>query len=186
MINIKFDDRKIQDKKIIELSNAVIKIVQDATNIPEVFVYADSPRIKIGVAPIEIFVEMSASKVPDKEELFEEIKDLDVMMAPVGGGGLLSGTALAAKYFSPKTKVIAGEPAGSDDAYRSMQSGKIEQAQSQTIADGLLTTLGDKTFPIIKELVSEVIVCSHFFRKLAVVASDIYSYKIYFSPNPMG
>ncbi|OGZ11484.1 MAG: hypothetical protein A3D67_03745 [Candidatus Lloydbacteria bacterium RIFCSPHIGHO2_02_FULL_51_22] len=75
MINIKFDDRKIQDKKIIELSNAVIKIVQDATNIPEVFVYADSPRIKIGVAPIEIFVEMSASKVPDKEELFEEIKN---------------------------------------------------------------------------------------------------------------
>lgn len=91
------------------------------------------------------------------KELFEEIKDLDVIMAPVGGGGLLSGTALTAKYFSPKTKVIAGEPAGSDDAYRSMQSGKIEQAQSQTIADGLLTTLGDKTFPIIKELVSEVI-----------------------------
>lgn len=94
------------------------------------------------------------------KELFEEIKDLDVMMAPVGGGGLLSGTALAAKYFSPKTKVFAGEPAGSDDAYRSMQSGKIEQAQSQTIADGLLTTLGDKTFPIIKELVSEVITVS--------------------------
>ena len=58
------------------------------------------------------------------KELFEEVKDLDVIMAPVGGGGLLSGTALATKYFSPKTSVIAGEPEGADDAYRSMQSGK--------------------------------------------------------------
>ncbi len=90
-------------------------------------------------------------------ELFEEVPHLDVILAPVGGGGLLSGTAVATHYFSPGTIVIAGEPAGSDDAYRSMKSGKIEQAQSQTIADGLLTTLGDKTFPIIKELVSEVI-----------------------------
>jgi len=104
--------------------------------------------------------EVIAGQATAAKELFERIKDLDVIMAPVGGGGLLSGTALAAKYFSPKTKVIAGEPAGSDDAYRSMQSGKIEQAQSQTIADGLLTTLGDKTFPIIRELVSEVITVS--------------------------
>lgn len=104
--------------------------------------------------------EVIAGQATAAKELFEKVKDLDIIMAPVGGGGLLSGTALAAKYFSPKTKVIAGEPAGSDDAYRSMQSGKIEQAQSQTIADGLLTTLGDKTFPIIRELVSEVITVS--------------------------
>ena len=91
------------------------------------------------------------------KELFEQAGPLDVVVAPVGGGGLLSGTALAAKFFSPQTTVIAGEPAGSDDAYRSMQSGKIEPAQSNTIADGLLTTLGDKTFPIIYENVKEVI-----------------------------
>ena len=91
------------------------------------------------------------------KELFEQTDTLDIVLAPVGGGGLLSGTALAAKYFSPSTAVIAGEPAGSDDAYRSMQSGKIEPAQSNTIADGLLTTLGDKTFPIIYENVKEVI-----------------------------
>lgn len=91
------------------------------------------------------------------KELIEEVTDLDFMIAPVGGGGLLSGTLMAAKYFSPKTKVIAGEPAGADDAYRSMQSGKIEQSQSNTIADGLLTTLGDKTFPIIHENVERVI-----------------------------
>lgn len=89
-------------------------------------------------------------------EIFEEGKP-DYLLAPVGGGGLLSGTALAAKYFSPTTTVIAGEPAGSDDAFRSIQSGKIEQAQSQTIADGLLTTLGNKTFPIIYDNVKEVL-----------------------------
>jgi threonine dehydratase len=90
-------------------------------------------------------------------ELFEEIKNLDFIVTPVGGGGLLSGTSLAAKFFSPNTKVIAGEPAGADDAFRSMQSGKIEQSQSNTIADGLLTSLGDKTFPIIHENVKEII-----------------------------
>lgn len=91
------------------------------------------------------------------KEFFEDAPALDIILAPVGGGGLLSGTALAAHYFSPGTLVMAGEPAGSDDAYRSMQSGKIESAQSQTIADGLLTTLGDKTFPIIRERVKEII-----------------------------
>jgi threonine dehydratase len=90
-------------------------------------------------------------------ELFEEVKNLDFIVTPVGGGGLLSGTSLATKFFSPNTKVIAGEPAGADDAFRSMQSGKIEQSQSNTIADGLLTSLGDKTFPIIHENVKEII-----------------------------
>lgn len=91
------------------------------------------------------------------KELFEEIDNPEYLIAPVGGGGLLSGTLLAAKFFSPQTKVIAGEPEGADDAYRSMQSGKIEPSQSNTIADGLLTTLGDKTFPIIKDHVERVI-----------------------------
>ena len=75
MINVKFDDSKINDQKITELSHALIKIVQDATGIPEVFVYADSPRIKIDVAPIEVFIEMSAHKVQDKEILFEKIRN---------------------------------------------------------------------------------------------------------------
>lgn len=90
-------------------------------------------------------------------ELFDTAGDLDFILTPVGGGGLLCGTLLATKYFSPKTKVIAGEPAGADDTYRSLQSGKIEPSQADTIADGLLTSLGDKTFPIIKEMVTEVI-----------------------------
>jgi threonine dehydratase len=82
---------------------------------------------------------------------------LDGILTPVGGGGLLSGTALAARYFASKTVVIAGEPAGADDAYRSMQSGAIEASQANSVADGLLTSLGDKTFPIIKENVERVI-----------------------------
>jgi threonine dehydratase len=101
--------------------------------------------------------EVIAGQATAAKELFEEVGHLDIIMAPVGGGGLLSGTALAAKYFSPKTIVIAAEPEGSDDAYRSLKSGKIEQAQSNTIADGLLTSLGDKTFPIIQENVKEII-----------------------------
>ncbi|MBL7872998.1 MAG: threonine/serine dehydratase [Cyclobacteriaceae bacterium] len=117
---------------------------------------------KTGATEIHPFnnYEVIAGQATAPVELFEEIKNLDVILVPVGGGGLLSGTALAAAYFSPTTKVIAGEPEGSDDAYRSMKSGKIEPAQSQSIADGLLTTLGNKTFPIIHELVSEVITAS--------------------------
>jgi threonine dehydratase len=114
---------------------------------------------KTGATEIHPFnnYEVIAGQATAAKELFEEVGQLDVVMAPVGGGGLLSGTALAAKYFSPETMVIAGEPSGSDDAYRSMKSGRIEQAQSKTIADGLLTTLGDKTFPIIHQNVSEII-----------------------------
>lgn len=117
---------------------------------------------KTGATEIHPFnnFDVMAGQATTTVELLSEVKDLDVIMVPVGGGGLLSGTALAAKYFSPTTKVIAGEPAGSDDAFRSMQSGKIEPAQSQSIADGLLTSLGDNTFPIIHELVSEVITVS--------------------------
>ncbi len=114
---------------------------------------------KTGATEIHPFnnYEVIAGQATAAKELFEETKKLDYIIAPVGGGGLLSGTALATKYFSPTTQVIAGEPAGSDDAFRSLKSGKIEQAQSQSIADGLLTTLGDKTFSIIKGLVQEVI-----------------------------
>jgi threonine dehydratase len=91
------------------------------------------------------------------KELIEDIANLDFILSPVGGGGLLSGTLLATKFFSPTTKVIAGEPAGADDAFRSIQSGKIEASQANTIADGLLTSLGDKTFPIIQDQVEKII-----------------------------
>ena len=91
------------------------------------------------------------------KEMIEDIRGLDILVCPVGGGGLLSGTALAAKYFSPETRVIGAEPAGADDAFRSLKSGKIEPATINSIADGLLATLGEKTFSIIRAEVKEII-----------------------------
>ncbi len=91
-------------------------------------------------------------------ELLEEHPNLDYIFTPVGGGGLIAGTALAAKYFSKNCKVIGGEPMNADDAYRSLQSGKIEFNEgTNTIADGLRTFLGDRNFPIIKEEVEKII-----------------------------
>jgi len=91
-------------------------------------------------------------------ELLEEQPELDYIFVPVGGGGLIAGTALAANYFSDKCKVIGGEPKNVDDAYRSLLSGKIEYNQdTNTIADGLRTNLGDRNFPIIKEHVERII-----------------------------
>ncbi len=94
-------------------------------------------------------------------ELIEEIKDLDIILAPVGGGGLLSGTALSAFYFSPGTRVIAAEPEQADDARRSFVSKAfVESVNPQTIADGLRTSLGSLTFPIIREHVSDIVTVS--------------------------
>ncbi len=94
-------------------------------------------------------------------ELIEQAGELQVIMAPVGGGGLLSGTALAAHYLLPNADVIAGEPEGAADAVLSFKSGKIEKAPYiKTIADGLLTNLGDKTLEIIRTYVKDIITVS--------------------------
>ena len=91
-------------------------------------------------------------------ELLEEVSPLDYIFVPVGGGGLISGTALAAHYFGGDCKVVGGEPFEADDAYRSFHSGVIESNTStNTIADGLKTVLGDKTFPIIRQYVDDII-----------------------------
>ena len=94
-------------------------------------------------------------------ELLEEYPDLDVIMTPVGGGGLLSGTAITAKGLAPHIRVIAAEPEMADDAYRSLQAGNIIPSENpKTIADGLLTSLGDKTFPIIQQHVERIVTVS--------------------------
>ena len=91
-------------------------------------------------------------------ELISEVPNLEVIMVPVGGGGLLSGTALATHYLLPNAEVIAGEPEGAADAILSFKSGKIEQAPYiKTIADGLLTNLGDKTLEITRMYVKDII-----------------------------
>lgn len=91
------------------------------------------------------------------KELIEETGAPDLMMAPVGGGGLLSGTALSAKTMLPGVRVVAAEPAGADDAFRSFYSQTlIPSVAPRTIADGLLTSLGSLTFPIILNEVDQI------------------------------
>ena len=91
-------------------------------------------------------------------ELFEDHPKLDYIVGPIGGGGLLAGTALSAYHFGTNCKTIGGEPMEVDDAYRSLQTGKIEKNSStNTIADGLRTHLGDINFPILQKYVQEII-----------------------------
>lgn len=138
-----FEGEIFECEPTLEARESTLKNVIDKTGATEIHPFNDYKVI--------------AGQATSAKELFEEIPNLDFVIVPVGGGGLLSGTSLSAKYFSPNTVVIAAEPTGSDDTYRSLQSGKIEKAQSNTIADGLLTTLGDKTFPIIRGHVSKII-----------------------------
>jgi threonine dehydratase len=94
-------------------------------------------------------------------ELLEEIPDLDVLMAPVGGGGLLSGTALAAAGLAEGVRTVGAEPKAVDDAYRSLRDGRIHPpTNAETVADGLRTFLGDVNFPIIQQQVSEIVTVS--------------------------
>lgn len=94
-------------------------------------------------------------------ELLEDVPDLDVILAPVGGGGLLSGTAIAATELKPGIRVIGGEPEMADDAYRSKQAGEIiPSVNPKTVADGLLTSLGTLTFPVIRERVDQIVTVS--------------------------
>jgi threonine dehydratase len=94
-------------------------------------------------------------------ELLADFPDLDVIITPVGGGGLLSGTSIAAKGVKPSIRVIAGEPEMADDAFRSMQAGVIIPSENpKTIADGLLTSLGSLTFPIIQENAEQIVTVS--------------------------
>ena len=90
-------------------------------------------------------------------ELLEEVPDLDVVMTPVGGGGLLSGSALATSAVAPGVRVIAAEPKGADDAARSLAAGMIIPSENpDTVADGLLTSLGRRNFPIIRKHVAAI------------------------------
>lgn len=94
-------------------------------------------------------------------ELCEDISDMDTVMTPVGGGGLLGGTALAVSALSPNTQIIGAEPEQADDAYRSFHAGRIIPADDPvTIADGLRTSLGSLTFPIIRKRVKDILTVS--------------------------
>jgi threonine dehydratase len=94
-------------------------------------------------------------------ELLEEVPDLDLVLTPIGGGGLTSGSALAVRGASTTTELIAVEPAGADDAHRSLRARRlIPQTDPRTIADGLLTSLSDRTFRLIQAHVRDIVTVS--------------------------
>jgi threonine dehydratase len=94
-------------------------------------------------------------------ELIEDVPDLDLVMCPIGGGGLLSGTAVAAKSMRPNIKVIAAEPANADDAAQSFRAGRVIHTEKKfTIADGLRTNVGEPNFAIIKRYVDDIVTVS--------------------------
>jgi threonine dehydratase len=94
-------------------------------------------------------------------ELLEDQPSIDLVLCPIGGGGLISGTAVAAKGMKPGIRIVGVEPAGADDAFRSFHGGvRVPMLNPQTIADGLRGALGDRTFPIIREYVDDVVTVS--------------------------
>jgi len=95
------------------------------------------------------------------QEMFEQVPELDLLVAPVGGGGLISGTALAARAFAPRVRVIGAEPTGADDAHRSLRAGHLlENDQVDTIADGLRGRLSELTFGVIRREVEDIVTVS--------------------------
>jgi len=111
------------------------------------------------IHPYNYYQTICGQATAAKELIEDTIEKLDFIVAPVGGGGLISGTALAAHYFSTGTKVIAAEPLNANDAFLSLKAGRIIPAPEKpsTIADGLLTSLGTLTFPIIQQYVDSII-----------------------------
>jgi threonine dehydratase len=94
-------------------------------------------------------------------ELLEDVSDVDLVLCPVGGGGLLCGTAVAAKTMRPKIKVVAAEPENADDAAQSFRAGRLIRTEKKfTIADGLRTNVGEPNFAIIQRYVDDIVTVS--------------------------
>ena len=150
-----------------------VKVVATEGYGAEVVFCSSSPRDREGVAQVlvERFgytlihpsndLEIIAGAGTVAFEFLKEVGELDIVFCPVGGGGLLSGTAIAAKGLLPAVKVIGVEPQNADDAYRSLKAGRILPMEDpDTIADGLRTSLGSNTFRIIRENVDEIVTVS--------------------------
>ncbi|KAA3619922.1 MAG: pyridoxal-phosphate dependent enzyme [Calditrichaeota bacterium] len=131
-------------KKTLASREATLEEVVDQTNATVIHPYNDYRII--------------AGQGTATAELLQDVPLPDIILAPVGGGGLLSGSALSAHFISPKTKVIGVEPALAADAAKSFRTGKLQPPfPPKTIADGLLTALGDKTFACIREFVDDIV-----------------------------
>lgn len=128
----------------LEAREVVLADVKEKTGATEIHPYDDFSVI--------------AGQATVAKELVEQVEGLEVIITPVGGGGLLAGTILTAKYFAPGIEVYAGEPDGADDAYQSINQGKhLPSVSPETIAEGLLTSLGARNYAIIKDGVRKII-----------------------------
>jgi threonine dehydratase/serine racemase len=128
-------------------------------------------------------------------EMLQQVPHLEYIIAPVGGGGMVSGICIAAKAISPRVRVLAAEPAGADDAFQSKEADRfIPQTNPNTIADGLLTSMGEFTWPIIQKNVHAIITVTedeivHWMRvfwertKLLIEPSSAVAVAAVFSPN---
>lgn len=131
-------------KPTLEDREATLKRVVDETGAHFVHPY-DDPRVIAGQGTAAL-------------ELLDERPDLDVIIVPIGGGGLASGTCIVARDHSPLLKVIAAEPVGADDAFRSIRDGMLYGAKDhKSIADGLLTALSERTFSVVRQGVQKVV-----------------------------
>ncbi|MFO7789072.1 MAG: pyridoxal-phosphate dependent enzyme [Bacteroidales bacterium] len=102
-------------------------------------------------------------------ELLETYPDIETIIAPVGGGGLMSGTSITAKHINPHINIIGAEPAGADDAKQSFYAGKlIPSVNPETIADGLLTSLSKRTFSILSKNMDDILTCKEDYIKKAI------------------
>jgi threonine dehydratase len=102
-----------------------------------------------------------AGQATAAKELLEDVGDLDVVLSPVSGGGLLSGTCLSSRHLRPQSRIYGCEPAKADDAFRSLRTGKLQKLDSSdTIADGLRASLAERTFAILRKELSGIFVVS--------------------------
>lgn len=134
----------IECEPTLAAREATLQRVVDATGAHVIHPY-DDLRIIAGQGTVAL-------------ELLEQMENLDALIVPVGGGGLLAGVATAAKALNPGIEIIAAEPAGADDAFRSFGLGRwVAQENPRTIADGLLTSLGQLNYAIIRDTVDTIL-----------------------------
>ena len=128
----------------LEGREATLATVLEQTNATRVSAFND-PAIIAGQGTVAL-------------ELLDQVSNLDALLVPVGGGGLISGVALAARGLNPRVRIFAAEPHGADDAYRSKAESRfIPSVNPQSVADGLLVSLGDITWPVLRDSVEAVI-----------------------------
>jgi threonine dehydratase/serine racemase len=142
-----YGGRVIECEPTLEARTATAAAVQAETGATLIHPY-DHPDVIAGQGTVAL-------------ELLEQVPGLDAIVAPVGGGGLLSGVCIAVKALHPSIRILAAEPAGADDAARSLAAGRlIPQTMPRTVADGLLTSLGELTWPIIRSHVERILTVS--------------------------